>query len=87
MVEKPKIPKSNLRGCGLYIFDPLIFSYLKKTPISKVRHQREITNTLDILAKEKKVYGVFIKGINVNINTLEDLRRATLLYLRKDKKW
>ena len=75
--EKPTNPKSNLRGIGIYIFDPIVFEYIRKTPISRERFEKEITNTIGLLAKDHKAYGALINGINININTLGDLVLAT----------
>lgn len=79
--EKPVNPSSNLRGCGIYIFDPIMFDYIRKTPALPPRNEREITNTLKLITNQGKVYASFIDGVNININTLVDLRRAMRLIL------
>jgi dTDP-glucose pyrophosphorylase len=76
IIEKPKNPTSKYRGTGIYIFDAKIFGYIEKTPISPPRNEVEITNTIALVAKEGKAYGEFINGINININTMEDLFHA-----------
>jgi len=76
IIEKPKEPITNLRGCGLYIFHQDIFNYIKKTPTSKIRNEVEITDTIDLAAKEGKAYGAMINGTNININTMDDLLEA-----------
>ena len=76
ITEKPENPSSSLRGCGVYIFDPEIFEYVKKTPILPPRNEVEITNTINLVAKEGRAYGGFINGININVNTPEDLFQA-----------
>jgi dTDP-glucose pyrophosphorylase len=76
--EKPKIPFSNLRGAGIYIFDKCIFDYIEKTPISEIRNEREITDTIKLIASEKLAYADFLRGVNVNINTCSDLLSAWL---------
>lgn len=77
IVEKPKKPQYLYRGCGIYLFRPDIFSYIRQTPISSLRNEREITHTLRILAKEKRAYGYFISGLNININDYDDLLTAS----------
>jgi len=52
--EKPSTSKSNLANAGLYLFDKSIFSAIKKTKLSK-RKEYEITDSINILAKEKKI--------------------------------
>lgn len=81
IIEKPIKPISNLRGIGVYLFDPLVFEFIKRTPLSSARNEKEITDTIGLLAKEEKAYGCLINGTNVNINTLSDLIRATRLLL------
>ena len=67
IIEKPARPRYPYRGCGIYLFRPEIFSYIKKTPVSSIRNEREITHTLQLLTREKRVYGYLIKGSNINI--------------------
>lgn len=86
IIEKPKTVKSNLRGCGIYICDPSIYEYIKKTPISFVRNEKEITDTIGLIAAEERAYGEFIDGFNTNVNTVSDLLLATQLIL-KDKNY
>lgn len=81
MIEKPEKPNSKIRGCGVYVFGPIVFDYIERTPLSK-RGLKEITDTLDLMAKERNVYGSFIDGVNININTLDDLIKAMNYALR-----
>lgn len=81
--EKPAQPKSNLRGIGIYLFDPIVFEYIDRTPISSKRGEKEITDTIGLIAKDGKAYGTIIDGINININTIDDLMLAIKILLRK----
>ena len=76
-VEKPTKPKSKFRGCGIYFFTPQIYNYIKKTKYSKVSKKKEITDTINLVAKDKKAYVWRLKGVNVNVNTQTDLEKAT----------
>lgn len=76
IVEKPRRPTSSLRGTGIYLFRPEIFEAIAETPVTPVRHEREITETIRRLAREGKAYAEFIRGINLNINTFDDLLLA-----------
>jgi len=78
IVEKPANPESNLRGCGVYIFDPKIFPYIESTKIRGV--ERVITDTISLIVDEKKAYGKILDGINININNCDDLLVANKLY-------
>ena len=79
ITEKPKNPPSNLRGCGIYICKPGVFEYIERTPVSSIRGEIEITQTIGIIARAGNAYGEFINGINVNINSHRDLLEAWLL--------
>ncbi len=76
-IEKPKRPKSNLRGCGIYLFKPQIFNFIRKTKKSSSSKKKEITDTINLVAQNKKAYAWHLKGINININTPQDLEKAT----------
>ncbi|MCM8791844.1 MAG: nucleotidyltransferase family protein [Candidatus Omnitrophica bacterium] len=78
--EKPRSPFSNLRGTGIYIFRPEIFDYIENTPISNIRNEREITDTINLIASKKLAYVDFLKGINININSCSDLLNAWLVF-------
>ena len=79
IVEKPKQPFSDIRGCGVYVFDDNIFEYIKRTPVSRIRNEVEITDTIGLVAREGKAYAEPIHGVNLNINTYEDLLNAWLI--------
>ena len=81
--EKPCYPNSNVRGCGIYIFDPKVYKYIGNTPTSLPRNEKEITNTLKLIATDNLAYGAFINGVNINVNTSTDLLEATRLLLEK----
>ncbi|AKA48375.1 hypothetical protein IX51_03895 [uncultured archaeon] len=74
--EKPKEPISSYRGTGVYIFSRDIFAYIRRTPVSEKRNEKEITDTIGILASENFAYAVPLKGKSYNINTKSDLMRA-----------
>ena len=80
--EKPRAPFSNLRGCGIYVFHSDIFKYIEQTPPSPLRKESEITQTIALVAKDGRAYGEFIDGVNININSCEDLLQASLLARR-----
>jgi dTDP-glucose pyrophosphorylase len=82
IIEKPLIPKSNLRGIGVYLFDPLVFDYIEMTPVSTKRNEKEITDTIGLVSKEGRAYAALINGSNINVNTSFDLTAATKLLLK-----
>lgn len=82
IAEKPAEPFSNCRGTGLYLFRPEVFEYIERTPVTPVRHEREITETIRILAEEGRAYVAYLRGINMNINCFEDLLEAWNTFTR-----
>jgi len=74
IIEKPSEPTSNLRGTGVYVFDNEIFDYAKKVSVMK-----SITETIDLVARDGKAYAEFIDGLNINVNSYEDLLNAWTL--------
>lgn len=78
IIEKPKDPLFYFRGCGIYLFRSEIFSYIKRTPVSSIRNEREITHTLQMITKSHQVNYFLIKGLNININNYDDLLSASL---------
>lgn len=82
IVEKPLAPKSNLRGVGVYLFDHKVFDFIDVTPTSDKRNEKEITDTIGLIAKEGRAYGALINGMNINVNTYSDLLEATKLLLK-----
>lgn len=84
ITEKPNIVNFNIRGCGIYICHPVVYDFISKTPVSSQRGEREITNTIKLMAKEHVAYGSFINGKNVNVNMLSDLLEAIQLMLVRD---
>lgn len=71
IIEKPSEPMSSLRGVGIYIFDIKIFDYAKKVSVTS-----SITDAIDLVAKDGEAYAEFIDGLNINVNSYEDLLNA-----------
>jgi len=74
--EKPENPRSCLRGCGIYVFDPCVFEFIENTPFTPPRNEKEITTTLKMMCEQGKAYALSIDGANINVNTYEDLVKA-----------
>jgi len=76
IAEKPKRPFSHLRGCGVYAFRDDIFDFISRTPRSRKRGEKEITDVIAEAAKHKLATGWILRGRNFNINSYEDLFTA-----------
>ncbi|TSC88412.1 MAG: UTP--glucose-1-phosphate uridylyltransferase [Microgenomates group bacterium Gr01-1014_16] len=85
IIEKPEDPPYMLRGCGVYLFHPDIFNHIRKTPIHPIRKEREITYTINHLAKINRAFGFLINGNNININDYNELLKASQL-VKESKK-
>ena len=49
VIEKPRYVDSQLKGCGLYVFDQHIFDAIRRTPRTAMRDEYEITDSIQIL--------------------------------------
>jgi len=74
VVEKPKYIANNFCGMGFYFFQPKIFDYIKKTPVSDLRNEIEITDVIQkMIDDNEKITPVFFKGNYLNINYPQDI--------------
>lgn len=77
VVEKPKYPPNNCCGMGTYFFDRRVFDYIRKTPISTLRNEVEITDTIQLMVNlGEKITPVLFKGDYLNVTYPEDIKRA-----------
>ncbi len=85
IMEKPSHPPYHVRGCGVYMFRPEIFTHIRATPVHSQRKEREITHTINMLAQMGLAYGYRIRGHNININNYDELIRASMLVKGKSR--
>jgi len=74
VVEKPKYPQTNLKGCGIYLFDERIFEGIHRTPRTALRDEYELTDSIQILID----FGYPVKALSiiewdVNLTYIKDL--------------
>lgn len=81
MVEKPKpeVAPSNLATPGRYIFRPNIFDALKVIP-KGVGGEYQLTDAINLLAKENEVYAHIFEGERYDTGNVEGYLNATLEY-------
>ena len=48
VIEKPRHPRTDLKGCGIYLFDPAFFDAVRRTPRTAMRDEYEITDAIQI---------------------------------------
>jgi dTDP-glucose pyrophosphorylase len=52
VIEKPQFPPTRLKGCGLYLFDPIFFDAVRRTPRTAMRDEYEITDAIQIFVDD-----------------------------------
>jgi UTP--glucose-1-phosphate uridylyltransferase len=86
MVEKPspKDAPSNLATPGRYIFKPEIFDALKVIP-KGVGGEYQLTDAINLLAKENEVYAHIFEGERFDTGSIEGYLNATIEFALMDK--
>jgi glucose-1-phosphate thymidylyltransferase len=82
VIEKPRYVDSQLKGCGLYVFDPHIFDAIRRTPRTAMRDEYEITDSIQILINDG--YVVHHRPIverDLNLTKPDDLLSINLIEL------
>ncbi|MFZ2411518.1 MAG: bifunctional sugar-1-phosphate nucleotidylyltransferase/acetyltransferase, partial [Candidatus Methanoperedens sp.] len=74
IIEKPEKPPTNLANAGIYVFSPLVFDAIRRTPLS-VRNEYEITDSLQLLIDS----GVDVGYVTISGNWLDIGRPWDLL--------
>ncbi len=52
VIEKPRHPKSRIKGVGVYLFRPVVFDAIRRTPRTAMRDEYEITDSIQILIED-----------------------------------
>jgi len=84
VIEKPRYVDSQLKGCGLYVFDQHIFDSIRRTPRTAMRDEYEITDSIQILINDG--YHVRHHPIverDLNLTKPEDLLTINLIELER----
>jgi glucose-1-phosphate thymidylyltransferase len=82
VIEKPRYVDSQLKGCGLYVFDPHIFDAIRRTPRTAMRDEYEITDSIQILIDDGyRVRHWPIVERDLNLTKAEDLLAINLIEL------
>ncbi len=83
VIEKPRNPPNDLKGCGIYLFGPEIFDAVRKTPRTALRDEYEITTSLQILIDDGFPVSVAeVVEWDYNITFAKDLLNGNLKYLK-----
>ena len=74
VVEKPRVVTTDLKGCGIYLFNPDFFDALRRTPRTAQRDEYEITDSIQLfLDWGAKVYPAAVIERDINITLAADL--------------
>src|SRR5688572_591503 len=84
VIEKPRYVESQLKGCGLYVFDPHIFDAIRRTPRTAMRDEYEITDSIQILINDGYlVHHHPIVERDLNLTKPDDLLIINLIELAR----
>jgi NDP-sugar pyrophosphorylase family protein len=82
VIEKPRYVDSQLKGCGLYVFDPHIFDAIRRTPRTAMRDEYEITDSIQILIDDGWIVRHHpIVERDLNLTKAEDVLAINLIEL------
>lgn len=84
VIEKPRHPRTDLKGCGLYMFDPAIFDAIRRTPRTALRDEYELTDSIQIFIEYG--YGVLPAPVvqdDLNLSNPTDLLEINLHVMRE----
>ncbi len=84
VIEKPRYVNSQLKGCGLYVFNQHIFDAIRRTPRTALRDEYEITDSIQILIDDGyHVHHHPIAERDLNLTKPDDLLLINLLELKR----
>ncbi len=85
IVEKPRAPLTNLKGCGFYALRPEFFDAVSRTPRTALRDEYEISISLDLYIQAgNAVYAEDIIAWDSNFTRPDDVLDANLQWLAQN---
>lgn len=84
VVEKPHRPASDLKGCGFYAFQQVIFDYVGVTPRTALRDEYELSVSIDLLVRAG--HDVFAEDVRIwdcNLTVPVDMLDCNMEWLRR----
>jgi len=82
VIEKPRHPRTDVKGCGLYLFEVSFFDAIRRTPRTALRDEYELTDAIQIYIEYG--YGLVPAAVvdnDVNVSTPTDLLDLNLRVL------
>ena len=84
VIEKPRHPRTNLKGCGLYLFDLAFFDAIRRTPRTALRDEYEITDSIQIFVDDGyRVRAARVIRQDLNLSFPPDLLQLNLRHLQR----
>lgn len=84
VVEKPRFPRTDLKGCGIYLFDQSFFDAVRRTPRTALRNEYEITDAIQIFLDDGySVAAAEVVKADMNVSYPKDLLDLNLLLLEQ----
>jgi len=82
VIEKPRHPRTDLKGCGIYLFDLAFFDAVRRTPRTAMRNEYEITDSIQIFLDDGyKVEAAEVVKADMNVSYPQDLLELNLRLL------
>lgn len=82
VVEKPRHPRTDLKGCGIYLFDVSFFDAVRRTPRTAMRDEYEITDAVQIFIDDGyRVEAAEVIRRDMNLSYARDLLELNLYRL------
>jgi glucose-1-phosphate thymidylyltransferase len=82
VVEKPKMPRSDLKGCGVLLLRVEIFDAIRRTPRTMLRDEYELMGALDLHVRDGElVLAEEIDCWDANLTRPADVLSSNLLWL------
>jgi len=84
VIEKPRHPRTNLKGCGLYLFDAAFFDAVRRTPRTALRDEYELTDAVQIFIEYGyRVLAAPVVERDLNLSEPADLLALNLHAMRR----
>ncbi len=84
VIEKPRHPRTDLKGCGIYLFDQAFFDAVRRTPRTAMRNEYEITDSIQIFLDDGyKVEAAEVVKADMNVSYPADLLDLNLMLLQQ----
>ncbi len=84
VVEKPRHPRTDLKGCGIYLFDQAFFDAVRRTPRTAMRNEYEITDSIQIFLEDGyRVEAAEVVKADMNVSYPADLLELNLRLMQQ----